>query len=113
MKNNKKGSEGELNHELALSLNNLALHGKESKELLNPLQHLKLTTKLKQIIHDCCQIKKILYSTSESSEVQENTNLGDFIKHLRTQRRLSQCKFAELLNVTQATVSRWENSEKK
>lgn len=40
--------------------------------------------------------------------VMKNT----YITHLRTNHRLNQKQFAELLGVDQATVSRWENGAK-
>ncbi len=41
----------------------------------------------------------------------ENMNLGNNISFLRRQKKLTQEQFAEIMNVTRQTVSRWESEE--
>lgn len=41
-----------------------------------------------------------------------NNHFNSNIKYIRTQRKMSQTKMAELVGVDQATIARWENEER-
>ena len=41
-----------------------------------------------------------------------NNHFNSNIKYIRTQKKMSQTKMAELVGVDQATIARWENEER-
>ena len=59
---------------------------------------------------DCFGISEVLFFRAEAVMIMEDATLGSYIRHLRTQNKMTQAALAEKLGVTDKAVSKWERN---
>ena len=73
-------------------------------------EHLNHTKKCRILIF--CRVlyfKKQIYFPGKEGIIMDQRKIGRFLKELRNERALTQEQLAEIIGVTNRSISRWEN----